>query len=151
MKPRIHYRVYANQRKSIFAVSNMAALRGICLAPPPATVPDCHLCHQPSERKITRTSNRKGNAGRPFYKCFPCDNFLCFDDRRGNLPSNPLCYCQVSSKLQVSGPDKRVARALHYVCRLGACDYYEVYRDAHQRQITIDEDMVNIFARLQII
>ena len=129
----------------------MAALQGIQLVPSPTTAPNCRVCHRPASRDITRASNRKGNAGRPYYKCIPCGNFLRFDDIRGNESRNPLCHCQVSSRMQVSGPDTRVARGLHYVCRLGACDFYEVRRDAQQRQITLDENLVSILARMHII
>lgn len=130
----------------------MATVGGvITLAPPPATTPDCRICHQPASRTLTKTSNRKGNAGRPFYKCFPCDRFICFDDTRGNDSRNPLCHCQISSKMQVSGPEKEISRGLHYVCRVGACDYYEACRDTHQRQITLNEDLVDVLSRLKII
>lgn len=82
---------------------------------------------------------------------FPCDKFVRFNDTRGNDSRNPLYHCQVSSKIQVSGPDKRVARGLHYVYRLGGCDYSEARRDTQRRQITLDADLVGILVRMQII
>lgn len=129
----------------------MAAYLGIDFAPPPTIAPECIICHKLTSRLITRSSNRKGNAGRPFYKCIPCNKFHCFDDIRGNDSRNPLCDCQVSSKLQVSGPDKRVARGLHYVCRLGSCNYYRVRGGAQERQVRLDADLVAKLAMLKII
>src|SRR5205823_3221353 len=100
---------------------------------------------------ITKSSNCKGNAGRGYFKCESCDKFHCFQDTRGNDPRNPSCYCGASSKTQVSRPEKRVARGVHYVCRLGRCDYYDVCRDDQKRQITVDESFVEQFARLHFI
>ena len=129
----------------------MATLYGIQLIPPPVTAPDCRRCHKSASRLITRRTNRNANANRPYYKCIPCNKFIRFDDERGNDSRNPLCHCQESSKMQVSGVDKRVPRGLHYVCRSGTCDYYEVRRDAQQQQITLDEDLVNALAMLKFI
>ena len=81
----------------------------------------------------TRASNRKGNAKREYFKYKPCDKFHCFSDTRGNDPRNPPCHYGISSKMQVSGPEKSVARGVHYVYRLGRYDYYNVYLDAEKR------------------
>ncbi len=129
----------------------MAALPDIRLLPPPTTAPDCRVCHKPGTRLITRASNRTGNANRPYYKCVPCKKFLRFDDNRGNDASNPLCYCQTSSKMQVAGPHKSVPRGLHYVCLSGACDYYEVRLDEKERQVALDEKLVATLAGLKLI
>ncbi|KAK4174866.1 hypothetical protein QBC36DRAFT_33103, partial [Triangularia setosa] len=83
------------------------------------------LCERPSKRFITRYSNRKGNAGRPYYKWQPCGKFLCFADHRGNDPNSPPCYCGVSSNRQLAGRETSVPRGVHYVCRLGVCTFYQ--------------------------
>lgn len=80
-----------------------SAMALVSLAPAPETGPDCMRCGRPSSLMWTRTSNRNGNAGRPYYKCIPCNKFLVFNDTRGNDPLNPHCYCNVSSKRQLAG------------------------------------------------
>lgn len=90
--------------------------------------------------KITQLSNPKGNAGRPYYKCQPCDLFLVFNDQRGNGIHNPPCYCDTSSKMQVSGLDKMVPRGLHYVCRLGRCDFYSAVLNRKDDQLSLKQD-----------
>ena len=134
-----------------FSHFEMVSFQEIRLDPPPATAPNCRVCNRRTTRLITRVSNRKGNANRPYYKCIQCDKFQRFDDDRGNDPRNPLCLCQTPSKQQVAGPDKLVPRGLHYVCRSGACDFYGVRRDAQERQITLDEDLVETLASLRLI
>lgn len=121
------------------------------LAPEPVKAPDCIQCGVPTNLRYTRTSNRKGNAGRPYYKCVPCNKFHCFADKRGNDPTNPPCHCGKSSKRQISGPEKSVARQVHYVCRIGGCDFYDVCRNAQQKTIILDRELVEPMARLGII
>ena len=116
-----------------------------------AAAPICRECHHRTTRRITRASNRTGNAGRPYYKCLKCDKFQCFDDDRGNNPKNPRCSCQVASRQQVAGPDKPIPRGLHYVCRSGQCNFYTVRLDEHEQQITVSEDLVEKLARLKFI
>lgn len=123
----------------------------VWLAPGPANAPDCIHCGRPTTLRTTRTSNRKGNAGRPYFKCIPCRKFHCFADNRGNDPRNPRCFCNVSSKTQVSGPEKRVARGVHYVCRLGKCNYYGICLDDQNLQVTLPESLLHSFAGLRIV
>ncbi|KAF2189958.1 hypothetical protein K469DRAFT_561858 [Zopfia rhizophila CBS 207.26] len=130
---------------------DISSLQRINLAPPPQVPPNCFQCGGPSLRSTTRRSNRKGNAGRPYDKCMRCGKFLGFADERGNDPNNPPCGCGVSSKRQVAGPEKRVPRGLHYVCRLGACDFYAPCKDAEDRQVTVDGEFVDLLAMLRII
>ena len=110
------------------------------LAPAPGTTPECCRCRRPGVLKITGSLNRNWNAGRPYYKCEDCDQFLVFNDIRGNDPRNPPCHCGASSKAQVSGPEKRVPRGLHYVCRLGTCDFYSTARDFNGNQVRLWQD-----------
>jgi len=121
------------------------------LAAAPDVAPDCHRCRKPSTMWYTRYSNRKGNAGRPYYKCLPCGKFLVFADERGNDPTNALCFCGETSKRQVSGPDKRKPRQIHYVCRVGGCDFYKVHLTAKGEAIRLSKDLVREFTKLRII
>ncbi|KAF2869242.1 hypothetical protein BDV95DRAFT_570683 [Massariosphaeria phaeospora] len=130
---------------------DLSSLERINLTPPPEVPPKCFLCSGPSAKFITRCSNRKGNAGRHYNKCVPCGKFLGFADDRGNDPNNPPCNCGTSSKRQVAGPETQVPRGVHYVCRLGACDFYAPARDADLRQITVNSDLVGLLAQLSII
>ncbi|KAH9883296.1 hypothetical protein F4778DRAFT_802559 [Xylariomycetidae sp. FL2044] len=113
--------------------------------------PRCYLCDSPSSRRVTRSSNRNGNAGRPYFKCVPCDKFLVFADARGNDHENPVCLCRVASKRQVAGRDRQVPRCLHYVCRLGRCGFFARARDVEGKAVTVDEEMIETLARLSII
>jgi hypothetical protein len=53
--------------------------------------------------------------------------------------------------MQVTGLGKSVPRALHYVCKSGACDFYDTRRDGLERQIVLDGDLVDLLAGLQLI
>ncbi|KAK2037077.1 hypothetical protein LZ31DRAFT_426802, partial [Colletotrichum somersetense] len=88
--------------------------------PPPL----CRSCRAPTTRHVTRSSNRKGNAGRPYYKCLPCNKFHCFADSRGCDPRNPNCSCGQPSRMQVAGRERNPPGGLHFVCQNGGCDFY---------------------------
>lgn len=90
----------------------------------PTEPPPCMICDRPTVHQITRSSNREGNAGRPYYICLPCGKFHCFADRKGNDPRNPHCHCGTYSKRQLSDVEWSPRRKIHYVCRLGRCNYY---------------------------
>ncbi|KAK7219776.1 hypothetical protein V2G26_007779 [Clonostachys chloroleuca] len=130
---------------------DVGSVRRISLAPPPEEPPICFRCRGPSKKHITRTSNRNGNAGRPYYKCICCGQFLAFADDRGNDPSNPLCHCGSSSKMQVACREK--GRKVHYVCRLGKCDFYKACHSANQDAVvTVDGDgIISLLAMLRLI
>ncbi|KAG7403635.1 hypothetical protein Forpe1208_v016332 [Fusarium oxysporum f. sp. rapae] len=123
----------------------------LVLAPAPTHPPICFMCNSPSQRFITRSSNRNGNAGRPFDKCTNCRKFLGFADERGNVPDNPLCHCGESSKTQVNGQNRGNPGGLHFVCRLGTCDYYAVGMNRNHEQIRLRRDMVEHFANLKLV
>lgn len=117
----------------------------------PETAPSCIKCGLPTSRLKTKRSNRNGNALRPYYKCQPCNKFHCFADTRGNDPANPLCHCGVSSKRQLSGLEKRPPRQLHYVCRLGTCDYYDVDRSLSGESKDFDENVLERMRELNLV
>lgn len=125
----------------------------IHLAPAPVAAPECIRCSRPTTLRTTRYSNRNGNAGRPYYKCIPCDRFTVFADERGNDPQNPLCHCAKSSKRQLAGSKakKSTKGAVHYVCRLGRCDYYFAQKDAQGKQVVVEEDLVDKLAKLSFV
>ncbi len=70
-------------------------------------------------------------------------------DKRGNDPTNPNCICDISSKRQVSGEAK--GRRVHYVCRLGTCDYYAVHRSAGGEQLSLNDNLVAPLGLLYLI
>lgn len=131
---------------------DIGTIHGVTLAGLPASPPHCFHCGNPSTRLTTRISNRNGNAGRPYFKCIPCNQFLVFADRRGNDPANPPCRCGLSSKRQIEGKRQRMSgRNIHFVCRLGTCDYYAAARDQTGNQIRVEGDLVDRLAALSII
>lgn len=115
--------------------------------------PLCRRCDEPLTRRITRSSNRTGNAGRPYYRCNGCNTFGCWDDDRGVDPiRNPLCDCGIPSRRQVAGPQKNVPWGLHYVCLKGMCDYYEEAREeGTQKQVRLDRELVECLKGLKLI
>ncbi|KAF2793389.1 hypothetical protein K505DRAFT_244526, partial [Melanomma pulvis-pyrius CBS 109.77] len=113
--------------------------------------PRCFICHSPAQHRVTGRGNRTGNTGRPYFRCAPCNKFLCFTDDRGLDPNNPLCDCRNPSRRQVSGPEKDVSGGIHFVCSLGGCDFYSPCMDSDQSQLTIDDGLVGILAHLKII
>jgi hypothetical protein len=117
----------------------------------PVTTPQCIKCGRITSRTITKQQNQNGNALRPFYKCYPCNKFHCFDDLRGNDPANPPCYCGVSSKRQASGVNTGLLRRLHYVCRLGTCNYYKAERDFDGNVQCVDDEVVDQLALLRLL
>ncbi|KAH7148025.1 hypothetical protein DER46DRAFT_616104 [Fusarium sp. MPI-SDFR-AT-0072] len=121
------------------------------LAPAPSHPPVCFVCNTPSLRLITRSSNRKGNAGRPYRKRTNCQKFLGFVDERGNSPDNPLCYCGESTKAQVTGQNSGSDGRLHYACRKGTCDYYATEAGQNSEQIRVSRDIVYQLARLGLV
>ncbi|RBR15430.1 hypothetical protein FVER53590_09337 [Fusarium verticillioides] len=123
----------------------------IPLAPAPSLPPVCFVCNNRSRRLVTRSSNRNGNAGRPYHKCTNCQKFLGFADLRGNSPDNPPCYCSESSKAQVTGENGGSPGRLHYVCRLGTCDYYAERVDQENEQVRFSRDVVDRLARLGLV
>ena len=97
--------------------------------------PPCYLCSRPSTLRIVQPNNPNGNAGRPYFKCIPCDRFLVFADARGNHATNPPCACGVPSKMQAASAWK--GRVVHFVCRLGQCRFYEVAENGLHRMIVV--------------
>lgn len=118
--------------------------------PPPEEPPACCHCGGQSKKFITRSTNRNGNAGRPYYKCTCCSKFLAFADDRGNDPNNPRCDCGVSSKRQLASREK--GRKIHYVCRLGKCNFYDVQLSAIDGSVaTVEGDeLASALAMLSI-
>ncbi|CAI6334243.1 unnamed protein product [Periconia digitata] len=120
-------------------------------APELNVAPNCIKCGRPTSLETTKESNRNGNARRPYYKCLSCKKFHCFVDLRGNDTTNPLCHCKVSSKRQLSGVGKHLQRTVHYVCRLGTCNYYHVEQDSNGHPLSVDDEIANQMVLLQLV
>lgn len=120
-------------------------------APFPAAPPVCLRCDTAKHVlcHVTGSDNPNSNVGRPFYKCHSCPRFLVFADVRGNDPANRLCHCKVSSKRQVSGPAK--GYQVHYVCRLGACDYYDIHRRGDGAPFHVDPPILAVLVELGVV
>ncbi|KAI3332427.1 hypothetical protein HD806DRAFT_480513 [Xylariaceae sp. AK1471] len=122
-------------------------------SPPPyeAGTPIPMCCHRPCSRFVTRSSNRNGNAGRPYFACTHCKKFLSFDDERGIDPRNPLCRCRAPSRRQLTGQKGSRPRTFHYVCSTGDCGYFSWCEDGADEVVTVDDSLVDALARLGII
>jgi hypothetical protein len=119
------------------------------LADFPISAPNCLQCGQPTNKYITKTSNRNGNAGRPYYTCSGCGKFSTFADVRGNDISNPLCYCNSTAKRQRSGARK--GKKVHYVCRLGTCNFFDWHRTSQTEVLSLEDNVMDHLARLSLI
>ncbi|KAL8380776.1 hypothetical protein RB595_005185 [Gaeumannomyces hyphopodioides] len=117
------------------------------------TAPACVYCREKTQRFITRSSNRNGNAGRPYYKCVPCNKFARFDDERGNDRRNPPCDgCGHPSKRQVAGGDARVPGGVHYVCSQGTCDFYKPHLNKDGVQLAVvDAELLRALVSLKLV
>lgn len=117
----------------------------------PSEPPSCRRCGGPGTRHITRASNRNGNARRPFVRCTPCSEFITFTDDRGIDPTNPKCDCGRPSRRQLTGKDKAVPRAIHFVCSEGRCDFYSEGVDERGGRATVTLDFLDMMIRLKIV
>lgn len=97
----------------------------------------CIICGGPVTRYIVSPSNPNGNAHRPFVRCDPCNEFMCFTDDRGIDPSNRACDCGEPSRMQVTGVDNAVPRAIHFVCVKRRCNYYSELFDDEGKQVIV--------------
>lgn len=119
-----------------------------CLPGPPSyRCPSCQSEHL--TKLITKTSNRNGNANRPYLKCSPCNKFVTFLDERGEHSVNPGCDRHRPSRLQVASFHK--GRKLHFVCSTGQCTFYEEPLTRKARPITLTEELVEELAWLKLI
>lgn len=108
--------------------------------------PRCPRCYEDGMRLKVKEDNANGNAGRPYYKCYPCDRFICFADQRGISPANPLCQCGEYTRRQISGTSKEVQHGIHYVCARGWCWFYEKEVDHGGVQRRVPDRSVGICA-----
>lgn len=121
-------------------------------SPPESVAPACTRCGHLCTRHITRSSNRNGNAGRPYYKCSPCDKFVRFDDDRGldkGNQGNPHCDCGRSSRRQLTSREK--GRRIFYACASGSCDFFEWYRNEDGSEWSVAENVADALGRLRVI
>lgn len=77
-------------------------------------------------------------------------NFLFSKLYEEMIRETPDASANASSKLQISGPEKRIPRGLHYVCRLGKCGFYAVARSGDS-QLTVDKDLVDLLIQRLVI
>jgi hypothetical protein len=119
------------------------------LADFPSSAPDCLRCGQRTSKRTTKSSNRNGNAGCPYYTCSGCGKFSTFADTRGNDISNPVCYCNSTAKRQRSGARK--GKKVHYVCRLGTCTFFDWHRTSQTEVLSLEDNVLDHLARLSLI
>ncbi|KAL2832673.1 hypothetical protein BJY01DRAFT_253828 [Aspergillus pseudoustus] len=63
--------------------------------------PTCRECDTTLTLDRVRNNN-KGNKGRLYYRCDRCGEFRAWADLQGVYEQNPLCQCEVPSRLDVS-------------------------------------------------
>lgn len=78
----------------------------------------------------------------------PCGKFVLWGNKRR---SNPSCCCGLPSRRQVAGSRESIPRVLPFVCRLGRCTFHAPLLDEGEQQFTIEEELVDLCARLCII
>lgn len=124
--------------------------------PPKLTLlPRCFGCgtkYQNLTRFIVKPDNPNGNALRPYVKCIDCNKFVTWLDKRGIDDTCPACCCKKLCRRQVAGKyGNKSPRALHYVCSLGICNYYEVCQDEDGDEQVATDELMGLLARLNII
>jgi len=65
--------------------------------------------------------------------------------------NNRPCYCDLPSRVQISGPGARVSLGVHFVCSYGTCDFYEELEGEGGGQATArDEGMMEMLTRQSV-
>ncbi|KAE8407010.1 hypothetical protein BDV37DRAFT_39489 [Aspergillus pseudonomiae] len=98
--------------------------------------PRCVHCGGRTQKEPCQSSNKNGNAYRPYYSCSSCERFVCFGDMRGVLAENPTCYCDHGmqfSRRGIAGGRARFPRSIFYQCATGGCLFFEYMTDNHDR------------------
>lgn len=75
--------------------------------------------------------------------------FICFVDDRGDSEGNPECDCGVSSRRQLSSPQK--GRKIFYKCKSGACDFFQFHQRADGTEWSVDDDVAKALAELKVV
>lgn len=78
--------------------------------------PVCPICKCVSLPAVVKASNSKGNAGRSYYYCDSghARHFLTWNDNRGVMNENPLCWCGY--------PSRRTG--MNYACSSKHCGFH---------------------------
>lgn len=100
---------------------------------------------------IVSASSPNGNARRPFVRCDPCSEFMGFTDDRGIDPSNPACDCGQPSRMQVTGVDHAVPRAVHFACVEWRCNYYSDLLDEKGGRVSVGPELLEVMIRHNIV
>ncbi|KAK4161000.1 hypothetical protein QBC43DRAFT_324271 [Cladorrhinum sp. PSN259] len=115
--------------------------------------PKCKSCSNLSRLGITGQNNKRGNAGRPFYKCGPCDNWITWGDLKGCDRGNDECKCQKLSRTIVCGPESRCPGKRFWKCASGNCTWqdwesdpeWQARRDAEEEEEEEEEGSEDLF------
>ncbi|KAI1661986.1 hypothetical protein F4813DRAFT_384701 [Daldinia decipiens] len=111
----------------------------------PTYAPLCRRCNKRATSKDTKKDNPNGNAGRQYYECLPCNNYLGFADARGNDRANSDCKCEppISRKRLLVGhwdESNKNSRAgqVFYVCRHGKSGFHKFHETTEKEFVVID-------------
>ncbi|KAK0636455.1 hypothetical protein B0T17DRAFT_82178 [Bombardia bombarda] len=96
----------------------------------PTKGPPCRRCRVPTSWQKVLDTNTRGNVGRPYYRCTPCDNFHIWGDLVGISPENDRCRCGnptragvTTEKAKTRGPGETF-----FKCAEGRCGTF-VWKD----------------------
>ncbi|KAI4870518.1 hypothetical protein F4820DRAFT_258992 [Hypoxylon rubiginosum] len=90
---------------------------------PPLRCPKRNPSHAAIEPE-TSTSSR--NHRRRYYRCRDCPGFggfVCWADRRGVRPDNPLCWCRQPAREDITGDGATQPDTLWYKCATDHCRF----------------------------
>ncbi|XXG98651.1 retromer complex subunit Vps35 [Hypoxylon texense] len=90
---------------------------------PPLRCPKKNPAHTTIESEVS-TSSR--NARRRYYRCRDCPGFggfVCWADRRGVRPDNPLCWCRQPAREDITGDGATQPDTLWYKCATDHCKF----------------------------
>jgi hypothetical protein len=87
---------------------------------------ECSRCDGEPERKITRPTNPNGNAGRPYYICSDCGEWITWYDDRGVHGSNPNYDCGIACRQDRAGANAEILETGlgFWTCASGSCGYF---------------------------